>query len=654
MAISNRIITACLVAAAIVASPPLDAAWVADGIAICTVNGTEDTPTIVSDGAANAIVVWRDGRTVVNTDIYAQGVSAGGAVLWPANGNPACTANNSQSLPLIVPDGSGGGLVAWQDFRSNNVTDIYAQRINSSGYVLWPANGIPVCTGQTSVTLARVIEDGSGGAIIVWTDRRNATTDVFAQRIDSGGTVQWTANGVTVCAASGNQTAPAAATDGAGGAIVAWQDNRGGTNDIYAQRIDSGGVARWTADGVVICNAALAQIAAQIAPDGSGGAIISWTDHRNTVDDDIYAQRVDASGAVQWPANGVGIAAYVTGKQSDSRIVEAPSGSAIIAWLDLRNGSTADVYAQKVDAGGTAQWTANGVAVTTAANGQTAMQLVPDGSGGAVAAWQDERSASGAWDIYAQKILAGGTMAWTANGVAVCTATANQTAPALAPDGVGGAVIAWTDMRGGNADIYVQRVDAAGHTVVATTLQSWAAVARGTLVEIEWTLAAADEDVSFSVLRADERDGSFEGISEGAVARDGLSFSFADETCLPGETYRYRVDLLEGGARRVLFETGPVAVPSAPAALSQNHPNPFNPSTTIRYYVRERCRVTLEVYDASGALVRRLAEGPADPGPHEASWDGRDERGTQAGSGVYLCRLRAGKETLSRKMILIR
>src|SRR6059036_624922 len=91
---------------------------------------------------------------------------------------------------------------------------------------------------------------------------------------------QWTADGVALCTAANDQGAPQITADGAGGAIVTWQDLRSGRGDIYAQRVNADGVPQWTADGVALRTAAHHQDQPQITADGAGGAIVTWHDQR--------------------------------------------------------------------------------------------------------------------------------------------------------------------------------------------------------------------------------------------------------------------------------------------------------------------------------------------------------------------------------------
>ena len=90
-------------------------------------------------------------------------------------------------------------------------------------------------------------------------------------------------------------------------------------------------------------------------------------------------------------------------------------------------------------------------------------------------------------------------------------------------------------------------------------------------------------------------------------------------------------------------------------ALHQNYPNPFNPSTTISFSASQRGPAMLEIYDLTGRLVRTLLSGEVAAGNHSVLWDGRNERGTSVGSGVYFYRLKLGTDFVSsKKMILMR
>lgn len=95
-------------------------------------------------------------------------------------------------------------------------------------------------------------------------------------------------------------------------------------------------------------------------------------------------------------------------------------------------------------------------------------------------------------------------------------------------------------------------------------------------------------------------------------------------------------------------------VPAAPA-LDQNHPNPFNPRTTIAYNLPERLTVSLAIYDVAGRLVRTLVSRETqDTGRHEAVWDGKDAAGREAAAGVYFYNLSAGNIDMVRRMVLLK
>ncbi|MCY7363570.1 MAG: hypothetical protein LH629_16100, partial [Ignavibacteria bacterium] len=162
---------------------------------------------------------------------------------------PVSGAANNQINPAIVTDGSGGAIIVWQDKRGGNTYDIYAQRINSTGTSMWTSNGVIVCSADSNQMNPKIVSDGSGGAIICWEDKRNSTGwDIYSQRLNSNGAVQWTSNGAPVCVVVFEQDTLAMNSDGFGGAILTWQDYRSnnGFADVYAQRINTSGTMLWT------------------------------------------------------------------------------------------------------------------------------------------------------------------------------------------------------------------------------------------------------------------------------------------------------------------------------------------------------------------------------------------------------------------------
>ncbi|MGB2908833.1 MAG: hypothetical protein WBB73_17180, partial [Candidatus Aminicenantaceae bacterium] len=381
--------------------------WTPNGVPILSLPaGTGHFPQLVIDGAGGAIIAWYDNRGPF-ADVFAQRIDADGAVQWTANGLRVTNAPRAQYFPSISGDGQGGAIIAYND----NGNELRAQRISPTGVLLWPVDGSVI---SADLRLGPVsVNDGSGGAIIAWEDDRNSSSsvsDIYVQRITAAGSVQWTAGGVAVCTTAGEQTKPTIIADGAGGAIVAWQDRRNGTSDIYAQRINAAGLVQWTTNGVVIAtvpNLYSSQVP-RIASDGAGGAIIAWEDRRNNSYPQVYAQRIDNVGMVQWTANGILLSPTITA-QAEPAIVGDGAG-AYITWSDLRSGgANYDIYAQRIDDSGVLQWDSAGVAISTASSMQRQPHIA-DGGTGAIIAWRDQRNGLSNPDIYAQRVLRDGTL----------------------------------------------------------------------------------------------------------------------------------------------------------------------------------------------------------------------------------------------------
>ena len=457
------------------------AEWPPCGRAIATAPDAQDHSAATTDGAGGAIITWHDER-FPNVNVFAQHVLASGELdaAWPVDGQALLTdpvaiqgADGGQVSPVIVSDGEGGAIVAWEDNRSPvTETDVFAQHILSNGVVdpAWPADGAPLSVIAGLQNTLAIAPDGTGGrgaaggAFVVWMDTRPGTTvvDIFAQHVLASGHVdpRWPANGLAVCTAPGRQEFPVIVEDGAGGAIVSWDDLRSSTtgDDIFAQHLLATGVVdpAWPVNGRALCTANGDQGRPTIAADGAHGAIVAWTDGRVANTFHIFAEHVLATGIVDplWPVNGRGIsAAGVT--ESRPLAVSDGHGGAIVNWQAFT--LHVNEFAQHVEANGIVDpvWPAGGLAISHRDRLQDFAEIVPDGSGGAVVAWNDSN------DVVVQHVLATGVLdaVFPDNGVQVCDEDNQRGDVSLVATGAGGAIVTWTDSRNGkDTDIYAVQV----------------------------------------------------------------------------------------------------------------------------------------------------------------------------------------------------
>jgi hypothetical protein len=329
-------------------------------------------------------------------------------------------------------------------------SSVGAQRINAAGIAQWTTT---IGSGFGQQVPVSIISDGAGGAIITWI----GGISIIVQRVNASGVLQWATGGVTICAASNSSFDPSIASDGSGGAIIAWFDHRNGIG-IYAQHVDATGATQWPANGIAIYNGNIIEPSNEYGPpivsDDAGGAIIGWRDNRSG-NADIYAQRINSFGAALWASAGIAICAFA-GNQDQPAMISYGANGAVIVWIDNRNGNN-DIYGQCITAAGIAQWTANGIGICTWGGQDVSPIMVNDKQGGTIVAWGRSNG------VYAQKINSLGELQWTGGTPVAATTTSGVVVPAITDDGADGAIITWMDIRSGtNYDIYAQRILASG------------------------------------------------------------------------------------------------------------------------------------------------------------------------------------------------
>lgn len=569
------------------------AQWQLDGIPLCSAASEQLHPAAVRT-SSGTIAAWEDYRSG-NADIYAQSIGLTGSTAWTGNGVAVCAAAGQQLGPVIAVDNAGGVIIAWEDYRSASSSgDIYVQRLSATGQPLWTAGGVAVCTANNVQMHPAIVADGQGGVFVAWEDYRTNLGAIYVQHISSSGAVSWAANGVAAATTPGSRYAPAIGIDGSGNVLVAWEENLIATEfDIRAQRISTAGARLGGNGGFPVCTATGFQTQLTGIADGSGGLLLAWQDYRGT-DADIYVQRITANGPA-WQTDGVAVCT-AAGTQQSPAVASDGLGGVVTAWTDYR-GTMSDIYAQHVNSQGSTLWTAGGALICGATGTQQAPHVASSG-GASLFTWEDYRVTDG--DVYAHRLGQ-----WQNNGVALCTQDSTQFEPVITPDGTGGAIVVWTDYRGQTGDIYVQRVDQSG-TPLPVELRSFTGMRMGKDVRLSWTTASETNLHGFEVQSAAET---------GAFATDG----FVPARAPGGGVYTYTVSGTDASRFRLrAVDTDGSAAYSPELRIATALPTRMDNLSVYPLPVRGQCVVqfdapqniayTVTVYDMAGRAVTSIPQ----------------------------------------------
>ncbi len=443
----------------------LHAVWEENGVLITGVPGDEyDMAITETIGDGGIIVAWRDERTGGPPDIYAARLDPDGNLPWTAGGVPVCTATGTQSYQMVVPDGAGGAIVAWQDERGPAMA-IFAQRLDPDGNPLWAVNGDSLFTEINGLQSLLMTSDGAGGAIVLWSDYRFGSYDIIGQRIDENGDRLWGATGQPMTNLTDSQFPQAVIPAGGGEFILAYRDNRSGNNDLYAQKFDLTGAVAWGATGAAMCTDPSSPGNIALVADGAGGAIIVWTDYR-TGDEEVFVQKVDQWGNGDWAADGVAIADGIP-TLGPPTITTDTEGGAIIGFVAGTLGAGMDIHTtvQRIDADGDILWWPGGILASTGSWPTYSECICPDGEGGAIVLMYDFRDTDqGTMALYAQKIDHDGTPRWTAGGRKVTSGFEDSDVDRtyMTSDLLGGAYCVWSDDRNADFDLFGSRINMYG------------------------------------------------------------------------------------------------------------------------------------------------------------------------------------------------
>ncbi|MGB7063257.1 MAG: FlgD immunoglobulin-like domain containing protein [Candidatus Zixiibacteriota bacterium] len=673
-----------------------------NGIAISTATGIQTFPSVAFDGT-NFLVVWEDDRNgVSNFDVYGTRVTQDGSILEPLGFQIAHDESYNEQRPSVAYNSylTGYYLVAWEDYRGPTV-DIYGTRVFHDGTVIDDPVNIAISTASNAQETPSVCSRGND-FFVVWKDHRgglysqtvygarvdyygNVTDpsgialsysfefyypatviygtgeyllvhayadgtqyDIFARFVDINGNIT---GSVDLARSASSQTYADIAFDGTT-YLVVWQSWRHYEYDIYGARVDEGGSLHDTV--IAICTETDHQYHPQVAFDGTNYFAV-W-EHRDVDTSRIYGSRVSQAGDILDPG---GFAISSSQHYQRNPTVAFDGTNYLVVWDHQGN-----IHGTRVNTSGTPidvspSW------ITSDYNSQKPSIVFGDPY--YLVVWEQGMGLPFS-DIYGKRVSPDGE----SEPIAIPIATTHDDRnPSVTFDGTNYLVV-WE-----NIGIHGAQVDTSGTVLGSKGIpicicsepdaDNADVVFDGTNCLVVWQEPTESffDVCGASVSTSGEKVDSFEistqsenqiqpALAKGSEGKtlivyssftDSISGRAANAMRIWGKFYQFT---------DVEDESDP-ASPIAQFRLMQNYPNPFNANTCIQYTLARDIEVELAVYNLLGQLVRRIFTGEQQRGTHILSWDGKDNKGNDVGSGIYLYRLKTADGTQeTRKMLFLK
>jgi hypothetical protein len=361
-------------------------------VVLASTGAVERAPALVPDGKGGVYVLFErhglDEADALDSDLAGQHIGPDGALLWAdgtQEGLPLATGPGLVSGVVAAADGVGGLIVVFELEPTGGPNpgshELWAQRIAPYGAPQWGSDGRPiaVAAAKGSVSAAALLPDGAGGALIVFREEvvegeLAGDFDLMAQRIDTDGSLPWSGDPQAykvVSATTLVEGPPAVISDGAGGAIVAYQATwaqgpRSGQVDLFAQRIDASGVGLWNQGAPVpIASSDWSEGQPQLVADGAGGVIAVFEQAPPAAhlskDQDLYAQRIGPDGALLWHEGQQSAVLSATTHLERAPSVASDGMGGVVVFFEAvgqagEHAGDSELVAQRLDANGQRQW----------------------------------------------------------------------------------------------------------------------------------------------------------------------------------------------------------------------------------------------------------------------------------------------------------
>ncbi len=512
--------------------------------------------------------------------------------------------------PHAYTDGEGGVYILWN--ANTQLTSQYLQYVDRCGIIRWPS--VVEIKGEKngSSYFPSLSEDGFGGALVSYTEWEVVgpypqDSRVRVNRVDREGNLLWGPLGVRAASKETDQFGVTQVVpDGQGGAFVSFGIL---PDSLYIQHLSPGGQRLWGDEGILVTGESGLNFDHVLIPDQQGGAIIQWFGY------DTGFKRFDGQGNLLWhlPNPGPQWMYY-------SHIKPDGDGGAVLGGRTPSG--IRDIVANRISPEGAFLWGANGLIIEDSLNSSSGVNdIVLRSDSVLVIYWTEVNDPVNDFNVYTQMISYSGELLFPESIPVSNVSSLKGGGNSILSDN-NSVIYTWSDRRNNDKQLFTQKLNPDG-------MQLWP-VSDVLITNRDFGFHTAISDWNNGIIVIWE-DAPLNGIFAQQISKNGIL-----------------------GELLTSIDTNNFFVLPQYFTLFQNFPNPFNSSTVIRFQLSASSNVTLKIFNLLGQEIKNLITEKLTPGNYEIIWNGTDESGLQAASGIYLYRLIVNNQPATKKSLLLR
>ncbi len=609
--------------------------------------------SVSEDNLGGAFIVWQDTKQSQTPDIFFQHFNVDGYVSFKSSGKRVSNLKGPKVNPVLSNSHGNISVVLWKDFSAENNGNLYIQKLQTNGNLLWGEHGVAIAQGNNEILNYSCSLDKNGIAYISFVEKNNLSISsytVYFQKISATGEPMFNSP-IRISSSANAKNFSSVFSDDKGGAYILWIENENNIAQVRSQHIDESGNFDWKKEPNILSGQVASVFIYRAIKVNSNLIYLCWQTQGKQKK--IYHQLFNLAGNNIYGVSGLAIPCK-KGTPSNPIPLLASDSTIILCWINELNNDK-DIYVQKFRLNGKVLWSEDSAAYLKLKGNQFAQSITSDGRGGAIIAYFEKAENNLQPDIYAQRISRKGEFLWGVGGVALANSPNSEKSYLnLIPDQNNGVIGIFKEKRNGSIGIYGQRVFS--NKTYSSQVVDFSTTLVGDSVLINWKTSNEKEIFTYKIdrlIQGESADSSWKEIA--TILSNGLqrtnNYQYLDFPNTAGTIF-YRLRQYDRNGVEQLSEITRVDFISEDInepMVFQNIPNPFSDSTSITFILPYEQRVKFEIYNSRVELIKEFYIENTIAGRNKIYFSAEN-----IPPGIYFYRFTAGDYTQVKKMIVTR